>query len=213
MTNVWWLAIDRNGGHASFEELEHRRVIAQGWPNLGDMTQFLGENVEAESRTVISRLTERLRAAYPGDALPEQLPNSLYNFFFGIKPSDLVVGVEGTNVRGICEIPESLSYRYEPKTHESSEQNYAHGRGPVRWIPWEIFSPDWAPAAPGKGILAVRRLQTECDTVIERFQGEEWRETMHLLSSQKNAERLFRSIRQMEQGEETLTPTKGETVG
>jgi predicted Mrr-cat superfamily restriction endonuclease len=212
MVNVWWLAIDRSKGYASFEELKRRKVIAQGWPDLGDMTRFLDENANTEPGTVVTKLTERLRANYPDDIPQQQLPANLYNFFFGIKSGDLVVGIEGMNVRGICEIPEACSYCYEPKTHEGKEQNYAHGRGPVRWIPWEIFSPDWAPAAPGQ-LLAVRGLQAEREEVIERFQGEEWQETMHLLSSPKNAQRLRRSIRHVERGDEMPTPMEGEAIG
>ena len=34
--NTYWLAIDTKC--TSYLELKHRKVIAQGWPDLGDLT-------------------------------------------------------------------------------------------------------------------------------------------------------------------------------
>jgi hypothetical protein len=33
--STWWLAISKK--HTSYNELKHRKVIAQGWPDLGDL--------------------------------------------------------------------------------------------------------------------------------------------------------------------------------
>jgi predicted Mrr-cat superfamily restriction endonuclease len=209
MTNVWWLAIARNEGHASFEELEARGVIAQGWPALGDMTRFLDENKTAEPAVVIGRLAALLREAYPDEAR-EMLPGNLYNFFFGIQPGDLVIGIEGSGVRGICEVPVRCSYSYRAEARDGRAQNYAHERGPVKWLPWEEFSPDWALPAPGR-TLAVAGMQDSRDEIVRRFRSEGWQETLHLLSNPKNAERLVRSIHQMDAGEtdsRILTPVR-----
>ena len=39
MINTWWLAIDKK--YTSYEELKHRKVVAQGWPELGDLRTLL----------------------------------------------------------------------------------------------------------------------------------------------------------------------------
>ncbi len=213
MVSVWWLAIDRNAGHASFEELKRRKVIAQGWPDLGDMTQFVAECQRAEPEIVKRKLVDRLREAYPGDEVSARLPSALYNFFFGIQPGDLVVGIEGFAVRGICEISDECLYSFEATTRDGREQNYAHGRGPVVWFSWEEFSPDWTPSEAGQ-TKAVAGLRGDArDEIIKRFASEGWQETMHLLSSPKNAERLRRSIGQMEQGEDMPAPLESVAIG
>jgi len=216
VVNVWWLAIDRNEGYASFEELKHRRVIAQGWPDLGDMSQFIAENKSAHPEIVMNGLDALLRQAYPNAEISPKLLNGLYNFFFAIQPGDLVVGIEGAEVRGICEIPPEVAYSFEPRAADGQEQNYARGRGPVTWFPWKEFSPDWAPVA-ARRTRAVAGLRGDArGEIIRRFQLGGWQETAHLLNSPKNAERLFRSIRQMDRGEgrsRELIPVKDEAMG
>lgn len=32
---TWWLAIDKN--FTSYAELKHRKIIAQGWPDIGNI--------------------------------------------------------------------------------------------------------------------------------------------------------------------------------
>lgn len=36
--NIWWLATSKNEGHCSYNELKYRKILAQGWPNLGDLS-------------------------------------------------------------------------------------------------------------------------------------------------------------------------------
>ena len=40
---VWWCAIDKNKGWATYDELKARNVIAQGWPNLGNLSDLVGQ--------------------------------------------------------------------------------------------------------------------------------------------------------------------------
>jgi len=46
--SVWWLAIAENEGHATYQQLKERRVVAQGWPDLGDLR--MGDLLSCEMR-------------------------------------------------------------------------------------------------------------------------------------------------------------------
>ncbi len=39
--NVYCLGIDRKKGNSSYEELKSRKVVAQGWPEVGDLSPLL----------------------------------------------------------------------------------------------------------------------------------------------------------------------------
>jgi hypothetical protein len=107
---IWWLAIDKNHQCSSYEELKHRKVIAQGWPDLGNL-QTLLPLVEAGSKDVFNATIRELeRLAYDDVGRAEKVMWHLLS----LKAHDLVVGIEGTDVRGICELHQNgwESYQY-----------------------------------------------------------------------------------------------------
>jgi len=97
----------------------------------------------------------------------ESLPARLFALFCRIEPGDLVVGIEGTLVTGICKMPADINHHYDPAW------NYAHGLGPVEWVDWEEFSPDWTPVAPAKSVLAVAQMRQSAPHV-ERIARAYW---------------------------------------
>ena len=39
--NIWWLATAKRDGYCSYNELKYRKLLAQGWPQLGDLSVLL----------------------------------------------------------------------------------------------------------------------------------------------------------------------------
>ena len=68
--NIWWLTINRAMGN-SYLGLKHRKVIAQGWPRLGDLS-IVARNFDSywrNNRPGFERLIQLLAyPIYPDDA-------------------------------------------------------------------------------------------------------------------------------------------------
>jgi hypothetical protein len=163
--NVWWLAI--NTQTTSFEELRHRKVVAQGWPKLGDISSlclFVPKH-EREFKRVIQLFGEvECSTAYSEwaeDQRFDRTPSVLWRLLSLCK-GDLVVGIEGTTVRGICEMPSCAkwTYRYQ------GAYDYAHTVGhPVEWVEWNsvLGAP---PRPPNQSVHGLRQLQSEREAVL-----------------------------------------------
>ena len=160
---VWWLAIDRNQENTSYEELKHRKVVAQGWPALGNLATLL-PLVQAERRDLFRRAVLALyEFAHPeGQAEVDRIMWQLLR----LQEGDLVVGIEGTAVRGICQLERNGwdSYRYDgPDAY-----NYAHTVGfPVRWRDWDAGGFGFTPQPPALGVPGIRALQKDYQRVMD----------------------------------------------
>jgi hypothetical protein len=141
--SVWWLAIDEAQGNASYEELRERRVVAQGWPDLGDLQAGgrLAQLRTAPEQYRPGLLSGWLQQAYPDKDFNNIIGN-LVNFFCGITAGDFVIGRPGQKVAGICEMPPNPRYTYD------DQYDYSHGLGPVTWYNWDDVSPAWRPSPP-----------------------------------------------------------------
>ena len=163
--NTWWSAIDVD--HTSYEELKHRRVVAQGWRHLGDistLTRFIPDGWEPFAK-VIQLLGD---TAYRGESWWEdddrketRVPTVMWNLL-SVKAGDLIVGIEGIRVRGICRIAANApqSYLYQ------DAWEYAQTIGfPATWHDWDEGVMGPAPHAPAHGVLGLRGLKNESATV------------------------------------------------
>ncbi|MCL2453629.1 MAG: AAA family ATPase, partial [Alphaproteobacteria bacterium] len=148
--------------------------IAQGWPDLGDLSHLAGQSDEA------------LRQAITSLGYPKEV--TLFTYLLGkMRTGDLVVGIEGTEVRGICEILPKSAYLYDadnnieelqpqqlaPNSQNDQGQfeafNYAHCLYPAYWVDWNVVSPGWAPAPSGQGFKGIRRVKNDADAVTRRW--------------------------------------------
>ena len=89
MAKVWWCAIDRGEGWATHEELKARNVVAQGWPGVGDLWR-LGSLTPARIKEYVDNID------------PDAPAKTFENLLINIKTADLVVGIEGTQVKRVC---------------------------------------------------------------------------------------------------------------
>jgi Cdc6-like AAA superfamily ATPase len=172
---VWWCAIDRNEGWATYEELKSRNVIAQGWPDLGNLSDLVGQS---------DRLLPQALSNRGADAA---VVGVFINFLSKLHTGDLVVGIEGTRVRGVCEVLPQSRYLYDamnnieelqnsslaPKSSDDlgrfSEFNYAHCFYPAYWIDWNVVSSAWSPGTPAQGVKGIASLVKDANAVAERW--------------------------------------------
>jgi hypothetical protein len=135
---VWWMTIYLPSG-SSYLELKHRKVIAQGWRRLGDLSSVAQyfDDYWRNNRTQFEELL-KLLATPPNYPTTEPSLLNLYDLF-NMEEGDLVIAVENdqniNTVKGICQIEESgwQSYCYDSPEAFS----YAHTVGfPVMWVDW-----------------------------------------------------------------------------
>ncbi|MGH7985092.1 MAG: AAA family ATPase [Candidatus Binataceae bacterium] len=169
MPNVWWCAIDKNNENATYEELKQRNVVAQGWSALGDLSDLIGKS----SEQIEAELQRRSRALRNYDPPP---PHIFSNLLSEMRPGDLVIGIEGTTVKGICKLSEETRYRYDHGP--AGEFEYAQCLYPVDWVDWSEVSADKSLTVPHRGVRGNARLIKDEATVIsvwERYKTDKLR--------------------------------------
>jgi hypothetical protein len=147
---VWWLTIFLPPGN-SYLGLKHRAVIAQGWPDLGDLT-IVSRNFEAYWRHHRPDFENVIRL-FAGHPYPGTAPAAMLNLFnlLSLLRCDLVVAVEAGSgagqVMGICQIEKDgwESYRHDdPRVFD-----YAHTVGfPAEWVDWAALAGAAPPNPP-----------------------------------------------------------------
>jgi len=162
--NTWWSAVDIEW--CSYEELKHRKVVAQGWRDLGDLSSLLGSISQNKDKfvEVVQLLGD---AAYTNtdwwseDRKVERTPAVMWNLL-NVRQGDLVVAVEGTTVKGICQIEQDAASSY----HYAPAYEYAQTIGfPVEWVDWDAEAFGFAPTPPSRSILGLRGLNNESEAV------------------------------------------------
>ena len=111
----WWLALDRE--HTSYDEVKARKVIAQGWAKLGDLSRFVPWAATPDAKSRFRKQIAELAKRFYGADSPEirRAPKALWQFL-QIQAGDLVVALEGTQVRGITQAASSAvdGYWFDP---------------------------------------------------------------------------------------------------
>jgi hypothetical protein len=172
--NVWWCAIDTK--YCSYLELKHRHVIAQGWPYLGDLSTLAHQfSYWRRNKDDFCKIIQLLGdASYEGkdwwnvDRQQGRAPTVIWNLM-NIEKNDLVVGIEGRTVKGICQIKPKAAESYR---HDAPEVfDYANTVGfPVQWIDWEPTVFGFTPVAPQLGVLGIRHVVGEKQKVIDAWE-------------------------------------------
>jgi hypothetical protein len=93
---TWWLAIDRQ--YTSYDELKHRKVVAQGWPDLGNLLTLCALVGAGDRNTFIQTVTALELIAYGNSTHAARVTWDLLS----MRAGDLVVGIEGTTVKAFA---------------------------------------------------------------------------------------------------------------
>lgn len=141
---TWWLALGPVGQYTSYDEIKTRRVIAQGYRGVGDLTRFLPLIMAGQNQRFEQEIRKLGAIAFPGEPPPPPMLN-LWNLL-RIRKGDLIVGRVGAEVVGICQASQNgwHSYQYDPAYDYAQTVSY-----PVDWVDWGELGAGNPPVGPG----------------------------------------------------------------
>ncbi len=168
--NVYWLSTayqdDEYG--SSYDELKHRRIIAQGWSALNDLRTLcnIADSNFDLFRDVIHHIGDQVQGYKDAqgnledwwitDKTEGYCANSIWYLLKEMKPDDLVIAKDGQTVKGFCEVTKkgADSYKYDCRDVYEYAQTVSF---PVKWIDWQtVFSFTPSPPAQMRGIMHVQ---------------------------------------------------------
>jgi len=157
---VWMIGIDTSC--STYNELKRRNAVAQGWPDLGDLSDYIGsKNILNE----IKVLCQQKHQKYNDDKICINAPRTFENLLNKMSIGDLVLGFQGTNkLCGICQLSSDTKYKFDDKGQSSGiigGYDYAHILHPVTWIDWDDFTPfmvqGQTPSPGNRGVAGIKR--------------------------------------------------------
>lgn len=167
---LYWLPIDKNNNHSSYEEIKFRLVVAIGWKNLGCLQCLKKDNPAFEKQSFKKLISLFGNRVYSGkswweNADKEYAPDIFWNFF-NIKNGDILIAIEGTQVKGFCQIIDNVKLEY--LWQECYE--YAHCIAKcIKWVDWAF---DYKPQASSKGFKGIKKIQKEKKKIIDFLKSE-----------------------------------------
>jgi 5-methylcytosine-specific restriction protein B len=116
------------GGESVWPSMRDKSVVSIGWSEvLADMTSLLDMG-DQEARAAIR---SALRPTYSDEGVTTRKTGEVFNFLREMKPSDIVLACEGSQVLGIGRVLESYSY--------APGETFPHQRR-VEWLNVESWS-------------------------------------------------------------------------
>jgi len=148
---IWWLATSKNEGHCSYNELKYRKILAQGWPALGDLSALLPVKDEVNFKKIINELVEYVYNGWKEPRDPGRVILNLLKF----RENDLVLCTEGVSVKGIAKLGADLKYRYD---NGAGLYEYAQTIYPVtEWKDWDVGLAGPRPPTKARGPAGINR--------------------------------------------------------
>ena len=131
----WWrIGTSETAPRDQWQPMQSRRVIAIGWPALGDLSSFQRTSEDKE------RIRALLNEHYPKTPQSNgRLTQQIFNFVATGRPGDLVVAADGQTILGVARI--TGDYRFD------EAETFPHAR-PVEWLSTE----EWKFPEPSEGL-------------------------------------------------------------
>lgn len=158
---IWLLAIDRE--HCSYEELKFRKVLAQGWSRIGDLSPLLPVKNDDKFKEIINSYVSYVYDGWDDSRNPGRIVLNLTK----IKAGDYVICCEGESVRGIAKITEDLSYNFDnPRLYEYNQVVF-----PVtQWL--DINETSHGIKIKSMGPVGIQKYGGDKNTIISLFDGQ-----------------------------------------
>ena len=159
---VWWLATSKNEGHCSYLELKYRKIVAQGWPDIGDISALLPVRMKDES-AFIAMINDLVTYVYNGWN-DSRNPGRVINNLLKISKGDFVLCTEGECLRGIARMHQNPNYRYD---NGAGYFEYAQTVYPVtEWKEWDSDIVGEQPAIKAMGPVGINHYNADEEVII-----------------------------------------------
>lgn len=113
---AWLIAIDKE--YCSYEELKYRKVIAQGWADIGNLSALLPVKNETKFKEIITNYVSYVYDGWQDKRDPGRIMLNLLS----IKKGDFVICCEGETIRGIAKITTDVKYDFQnPELYEYAQ--------------------------------------------------------------------------------------------
>jgi len=155
---IWLLAIDKN--YCSYNELKYRKVLAQGWPAIGDLSPLIPIKNEDKFKTIINNFVNYFYDGWDDERDPGRI---LFNLL-KIEEGDYIICCEGIAVKGIAKISEKLFYNFDnPKLYEYSQSVF-----PV--TDWSDITVSHQIKLAAMGPVGIQKYGGDADYIISLFE-------------------------------------------
>lgn len=163
---IWLLATGI--GHSTYNQLKERKVLAQGWPKIGDLSALLpikNDPVkESKFKEIIKMLVTYVYDT-PDDQALERKPGKIMLNLLKIKKGDYVICCDGKSVQGVAKITENCSYKYD----DSGEYDYSQTISPV--TEWRDITKPHGIKLKSMGPVGIQEYGGEQSEIISMFDG------------------------------------------
>ena len=160
---IWWLATSKNEGHCSYNELKYRKILAQGWPLLGDLSALLPVKNEDSFKKIINELVEYVYDGWKDERDPGRVILNLLKF----REGDLVLCTEGESVMGIAKVGANPKYRYD---NGSGLHEYAQTIYPVtEWKDWDVNLAGKPPSTKAMGPVGINHYGGDKQVLLDAW--------------------------------------------
>ncbi|MGB3919264.1 MAG: hypothetical protein WBL07_17660 [Thiothrix litoralis] len=162
--SIWWLATSKNEGHCSYDELKNRKLLAQGWSALGDLSKLRSLiNDENNFKNTINKMVEDTYDCWIDKRNPGRIILNLLKF----RENDIVICTEGTTVMGMAKVGKNPQYRYD---NGDGKYEYAQTIYPVsEWKDWntKIVTP---PTTSTMGPVGINRYGKNNQEIMDAWE-------------------------------------------
>ena len=161
--NIWWLATSKNEGHCSYNELKYRKILAQGWSALGDLSALLPVKDEGNFKKIINALVEYVYDSWEDPRDPGRILLNLLKF----SKNDLVLCTEGETVKGIAKISKKPEYYYDSG---AGLYEYAQTINPVtEWKDWDEEIAGTPPSTKAMGPVGINFYGGDKQVIVDAW--------------------------------------------
>lgn len=133
--------------------MKYRKVIAQGWPCIGDLSPLLPVKNASKFREIIINYVSYFYNGWDDERGPGRIMLNLVS----MKTGDYVICCEGESIRGIAKFTEDVKYHFQnPNLYE-----YAHCMCPVR--DWKDMNSNHSIKLKAMGPVGINKYRGDVD--------------------------------------------------
>jgi len=143
--------------------LKYRKVLAQGWPKIGDLSALIPIKDAAKFNKLIGGLVDYCYDGWNDPRDPGRILSNLIKF----KEGDLVVCTEGRSIMGIAKVGKDPKYNFDDG---DGRYEYAQTIYPVtEWQDWDTTIVGTPPSSGTMGPNGITLMGSSSQVIIDAW--------------------------------------------